>query len=107
MTRGILVVETELAAGASAAEFHRQYDHVHLPEMLAIEGFVAARRFEPVDGSPAFLAIYEIDAEDIDAVRRRLAEAIRAGSLTTPAGVSDDPPPRVRFFRQLGEGTGC
>lgn len=99
------MVETELRAGAPASEFHRQYDDIHLPEILAIDGFVAARRYRPAGHSGPFLAIYDIEADDLEAVRQALARAIEAGSLTTPDGVADDPAPRVRFFEQIAERT--
>lgn len=101
MDRGVLIVETELTSPELAAEFHRQYDEIHLAEMLAVDGFVSARRFEPVGHTGPFVAVYEIEADNIEDLPARLAEVIGAGKLTTPTGVQTDPPPRVRFLRQI------
>jgi hypothetical protein len=50
-------------------EFNRWYDEVHLTEMLALPGFVAGQRFEQAPGMPAgparFLAVYEIETDDL------------------------------------------
>ncbi len=101
MPKAILVVETHLSSPELADEYHRQYNDIHLKEIVSIEGFVAARRFEPWGHEGPFLAIYEIEADDLDAVRARLAEATKAGRLTTPVGVSTDPPPTVRYFQEI------
>ena len=42
------------------AEFNKWYDEVHLPEVLQVKGFVAARRYvvsgdSPPEAPPAFL----------------------------------------------------
>lgn len=106
MDRGVLIVETELTSPELADEFHRQYDEIHLGEMLAVDGFVSARRFEPVDGTGPFVAVYEIEAENLDDLPAKLGEVIGAGKLTTPTGVQTDPPPRVRFLRQISAAGG-
>lgn len=85
--RGILVVMSNAAAGTDA-EFNDWYDHVHLPDVLAVAGFVAARRFEAVpsvhgeEPDQRYLAIYEIEAEDLDAAQRALSEAARAMEIS-------------------------
>jgi len=54
-------------------EYNDWYDGRHLDDILAVPGFVSARRFErkgePVAGQPwPYLAIYEIDHDDPQAV---------------------------------------
>jgi hypothetical protein len=105
MPRGILYVETRPASPQDAAAYHKWYNETHVQEMLAIDGFVSARRFEPLEGDGPFIAIYEIDADDFDAVRERLAEATSSGRNSTPVGVSFDPPPAVHYWREIGSFT--
>ena len=93
--KGILLVETYPASPEAAEEYHRWYDEVHLPEILQVDGIVSARRLESLDGGP-FLAIYEVEG-DVEAARTRLQET--AGTRAKPVGVSQDPPPLVRWFR--------
>lgn len=41
-------------------EFNAWYDTEHLPERRGCEGFLNARRFEAVQGSPKYLAAYDL-----------------------------------------------
>ncbi len=58
-------------------EFNRWYEDVHLSDILAVPGFIAARRFEAsatqMTGAAKhrYMTLYEIETDDI-------AEAIRA-----------------------------
>lgn len=44
-------------------EWNKWYNEVHLPEIVGCPGFLRARRFVAVDGSPKYIAIYDIDSE--------------------------------------------
>jgi hypothetical protein len=74
-------------------EYNRWYDDVHLPHVLAVPGFVSARRLklaeEPgVENTPLpgrYLALYEMETDDPDAVLRDMWS--RAG---TPAMTLSD-----------------
>ncbi|HKY14824.1 MAG TPA: hypothetical protein VJM33_07845, partial [Microthrixaceae bacterium] len=71
MRRGVLVVESRPASAERAAEYHHWYDDVHLPDVLAVPGFVSARRFRVCDratGVPdpdelGHVTIYELEAD--------------------------------------------
>ena len=78
MSKGIMLVTSRPASALEADAYHRWYDEVHVPEMLAVEGFASARRFEGADG--AFVAIYEVD--DVDAAQAALAAARESGART-------------------------
>lgn len=103
MPKGILLVQTRPATPDAADELNRWSDEVHIPEILGIAGFVAARRLRAADGQ-SFLAVYEVD--DVDAARAAMANAQSAGKISPPVGVHLDPPPSVQWFRDLrGERT--
>ncbi len=77
-----LVVLTNAVEGREA-EFDDWYSNQHLAEVLRIDGFVAAQRFElapPLPGdAPApyrYLAIYELAEGKLEDARAALAEAI-------------------------------
>lgn len=40
--------------------FHHWYETDHIPARLALPGFERAERFEALDGTPAYLAVYEL-----------------------------------------------
>lgn len=46
-------------------EFHRWYEEEHLPERMAIPGFLSARRYRAVEGEPRYLALYELESADV------------------------------------------
>jgi hypothetical protein len=97
--KGILYVESHPDPDQVEA-FHRWYNEIHLKEMAAIAGFVSARRFAPLTGAGPFVAIYEIEADDLDAVPARLAEFGKSG-MSAPVGVRTDVAPAVRFYRDI------
>ena len=99
MARGVLIVESRPASPEEAAAYHDWYDNKHVPEILQLEGFVSARRLELVGGD-AFIAIYEIDG-DVEAAKAALQRAQSSGTMSRPEGVQLNPPPIVRYFRQI------
>ena len=101
MTKGILVVQSKPRSPDELTEFHRWYDEVHIPEILAVTGFRTARRFQAVDGE-SYLAVYEVD--DVDGAKAAMAEAGAAGKMTRPTGVQLDPPPTTQWFHDLTGG---
>jgi hypothetical protein len=101
MPKGILYVESRPASPEQAAAYHRWYEDTHMREMAEIKGIVSARRFAPLGDDGPFVAIYEIDADDIGAVQARIAEAGKSGALAPPVGVATDPPPAIAYFREI------
>lgn len=47
------------------AQYHRWYNEVHLPEVLAIPGIRSARRFRVRGEGIRFMALYELDNADV------------------------------------------
>lgn len=78
----MLVVLTNAVDGRDD-EFNDWYDHTHVAQVLALDGFEAVRRFRLApDGGAGesapyrYLAVYEIADGRLDDARRALAEAI-------------------------------
>lgn len=63
MSKLILVTTSDVAAGHET-DFNAWYETTHIPEILACPGFVAASRWECVEGEPRHLALYELERED-------------------------------------------
>ncbi|BCB82853.1 DUF4286 family protein [Phytohabitans suffuscus] len=91
MDNAILVVRSNPVPGRED-EYNKWYDGQHLPEILAIPGFAAARRYV-LHGTPQappefrYLTIYEIEGEVGDALAR-LASAELTASDSLDEGVS-------------------
>lgn len=68
------------------AEYNRWYDEQHLGDVLAVPGFIAARRYKiakPDSKAPQkYLAIYEIETDDLKKTLKELYS--RAGTPAMP-----------------------
>ena len=58
--KALLLVMMDIAPEMEE-EFNRWYDQEHVPERLSVPGFLTGRRFKAVEGSPKYLAIYELE----------------------------------------------
>lgn len=89
MGRYVMVVLTNPVAGLEE-QFNDWYTNHHLSDVLALDEFVAAQRFcrVPKDGrdpaSHRYMALYEVETEDVQATHGRLRAA-----LDTPAMLLD------------------
>lgn len=100
MTKHHLLAFTNPVAGREE-EFNRWYDERHVPDLLAVPGFVSAQRFALTDATGqdkagwTYLALYELETDDPDAlmaeVRSRLGTEVMPVSdaldPATPAGL--------------------
>jgi hypothetical protein len=64
LANGLLLFITDIDP-KNEDDFNRWYEEEHLAERMAIPGFVAARRFQAVEGSPKYLAIYDLESPDV------------------------------------------
>jgi hypothetical protein len=58
--RTVLVTLMDVDPDIDDAEFNRWYDQEHVAERMRCPGFIAASRFRSVEGSPKYLAVYEL-----------------------------------------------
>lgn len=100
MARHHLLAFTNPAPGREA-EFNRWYDEQHVPDLLAVPGFLSAQRFHLTDaageGNPgwSYLALYEIESDDPDALMAEVRARLGTGAMpisdaldsTTPKGL--------------------
>lgn len=86
MPRFSMLVSTNPVPGRED-EFNRWYDAQHLPDVLRLDGMVAAQRFRLADAEPAqdaphrYLAIYEVEAESMEAASKVLTDGFASGAL--------------------------
>jgi hypothetical protein len=102
MPKGIMYVETMPASADRESDYHKWYNEIHLPQITSVEGIVSARRFAPTDGNGPFIAIYELDCDDLDAAVQRLGELGASGEMTGLDNLAMDPPPVPRVYREIG-----
>ena len=79
MGKWIVTVGSNCTDAAREAEYNEWYDKTHLPDVLETPGFVRATRYEntnPQEGEAKFLAIYEIETDDIDKMMKTLRDNV-------------------------------
>lgn len=109
MARALMLVASNSTDPDRLEEFNAWYA-LHVQELLSLEGIVSATRWEAsphqllpgaagIDGRP-FLALYEIECDDIEAMRDRIN---RTSSERTHSKLLElDPLPVTVLFEHLG-----
>jgi len=89
-------------------EFNKWYSEEHLPDVLGVDGIIAAQRFEFVgsnssaDPPQRYLALYEVEAADHEEAIAKLNAALSEPGRMRLSG-SLDRDFRQWYFRPLGE----
>ena len=90
MPKALMVVGSNPASPEQEDEYNRWYVEEHFPDVLAVEGFEVARRYKlsPVrpmaetQPSPfGYLALYEVEADDLEQAGRDLQAALDSGAI--------------------------
>jgi hypothetical protein len=102
MARGIIYLETMPVSPDREADYHKWYNDTHLAEIVSVDGIVSARRFAPTDGKGPFIAIYELDCDDLDAVIQRLGELGASGKMSSLELLDMQTPPIPHVYREIG-----
>lgn len=77
MARYLYVVLTNCKNPVREEEFNRWYSEIHLPDVLRVPGFISASRYVNSrwkEGEPRFLALYEIQTDNLDATLQALRD---------------------------------
>jgi hypothetical protein len=108
VARALLLVRSKPTTPQREGEYNDWYDRVHLKDVLAIPGVVAASRYRLSerqlappgdDADRGYLAVYEIEAEDPKAVLTALQAGGAQMQLTD--AMEMDPPPETTFFEEI------
>lgn len=85
-----MVVGSNPADPANEDAYNEWYNETHLDDVLKIGDFTAARRYSLSDVRPmagtepspyGYLALYEIESDDLAATARKVQEALDSGAL--------------------------
>lgn len=92
------------------AEFNEWYQGTHLPQVCALPGVIGAQRYkraaplqDPFDRQ--YLAIYDIETDDIRETLGAFGAASAAGKLT-PTDAADNTTAYTVIFEEFGERVG-
>jgi hypothetical protein len=96
------VVLTNATDGQDQA-YNDWYNEVHLPDVLSVPGFVAAQRFKlsqegpPQDFTHGYLAIYEVETDDLEGAHRALQAASGTDAMVISPALDRDSAVAVYF----------
>ena len=79
MEKWLLVAESNCSDPAREEEFNHWYNTIHVPDVLETPGILRGTRFkndEPPEGHGKYLAIYEVETEDIQQTISTFGEII-------------------------------
>lgn len=101
MPKGILYVETHPTSPEEAEQFNQWYNEVHLPEIVAVSGYVSARRFAPrIDGAP-YIALYEMESDDLQKTADDMMAMADRGEFQMSGTLQTDPPAVVHVWHEI------
>ena len=93
-TRHILLVSSRPTEGQEA-EFDRWYEETHLPEMLALPGFMRATRYAAsltqlgrAERRP-HLAVYEIETDNLKQALDELKKQLKGGAFVSSTSMDE------------------
>lgn len=111
MQRWVNIIETNCDP-TREDEYNAWYDGIHIPDVLKTPGFLRARRYEAKefrDGGGKYMAVYDIETDDIEATMKvrleRRAEEHRQGRASANRPNFSFSLWRDVLFRQIFEQT--
>jgi hypothetical protein len=103
MPKGVLVVRTTPTEGREP-DYNAWYDDVHLADILKLAGFTSARRFRTLEGdSFPYLALYEVEADDLKAAQAAIGEGVASGAIPISDALGMSPAPTMAMYEQITE----
>ena len=87
MARYVIQFLSAAHAGQDAP-FNEWYDNVHKPDVLAVPGFLACRRHRIVESGsdrPRYMAAYDVECDDPNALLANLLETASKSMVVSPA----------------------
>jgi hypothetical protein len=61
---GLFVVWTDITPEYEA-DFNEWYDKEHIPQLLGVPGFQTGRRYRAIEGTPKYVAVYQLADENV------------------------------------------
>lgn len=109
MPRGKLIVFNEPASPDAEMEYNAWYDGDHLLQILAsVATITGAQRYRladgqtsPIPGAPRYLAIYDIEADDVLDAYAQLGAAVRDGKVVMTDAIRKEPPSTYLVYEEL------
>ena len=107
MPRYVFVVMTNSVDGKDD-QFNEWYSGRHLDDVVALPPYVSAQRFRLAPTSPEqeaphrYLALYEVESDDLDKTRELLASVVRTDAMPWTDSI-DEPTIKGWYYEPITE----
>jgi hypothetical protein len=88
MPKARMIVWSNPSEPSREDEFNKWYDTTHAPDVLKLAPFTSVQRFKvsdaqfgPVDTPGSYLAVYDVDTEDLNQIPQIMMDAFTSGAL--------------------------
>lgn len=98
MARGILYVASRPSSPERTQEYNDWYDNVHLAEVVALKGIFGAKRLKPVQDDGPYVALYELEGDNLEAIIENMFTVAREGGFKMSDALQMNPSPEVRLL---------
>ena len=107
MPKAIMAVWSDPSDPDRDGEFNQWYDSTHVPDVLKVPGFKAATRyrvagtqFGDVDTPGRYLALYEVEVDDLAEIPQGMMNAFAADELPMSDVITPGP---ITIFEQVSD----
>jgi hypothetical protein len=109
MARGKLIVFNEPKSPEVEDEYNAWYDGDHVPQILEhVPAITGAQRYRirpgqdwSLRGAPRYLAVYDIEADNVMDALTQLGDATRAGQVVMTDAIRSDPPSTYVVYEEI------
>jgi hypothetical protein len=88
MPKAVMSVWSNPSDPSREDEFNKWYNEVHAVDVLKLDPFKSVQRYKvsdaqfgPVETPGSFLAVYEVETDDLSAIPQIMADAFTSGAL--------------------------
>jgi hypothetical protein len=109
MARGTFIVFNEPKTPEAEADYNAWYDGDHVPQILEhVPAITGARRFRiapgqdvPIPGAPRYLAIYDIEADNVMEAFQQLGQATQDGKVVMADVIRSTPGSTYLIYEEI------
>jgi hypothetical protein len=109
MAKGKLIVFNEPASPEVEAEYNSWYDGDHVPHILEhVPAITGAQRFRiapgqdlPLPGAPRYLAVYDIEADNVMEALQQLGQATQDGRIVMTDTIRSVPASTFVIYEEI------
>jgi hypothetical protein len=107
MPKAIMAVWSDPSDPSREDEYNQWYDSTHVPDVLKVPGFKSATRYKvadvqfgEVDAPGRYIALYEVEVDDLNDIPQGMMNAFAADELPMSDSITPGP---ITIFEQVSD----